>query len=140
MDLSAMPKQTLVLSMDMSGNAYINGRDFDVQPLTIESQVGTYEVWQIINQTMMDHPFHLHTNPFQVLSVMGGDIDYARLYTATPAMKDTIIVPRCGNVTLLVPIKDYAGTDMFHCHILEHEDTGMMGIWQIGSTEMQPMK
>jgi ABC-type lipoprotein export system ATPase subunit/FtsP/CotA-like multicopper oxidase with cupredoxin domain len=140
MDISSLPVQTLILSMDMTGNAYINGQDFDMQPLIIKSQAGTFEVWQIINRSMMDHPFHLHTNPFQVLTIMGGDIDYSRLYTSIPAMKDTIIVPKCGSVTILVPIKDFSGTDMFHCHILEHEDIGMMGIWQIGDTGMQPMK
>jgi FtsP/CotA-like multicopper oxidase with cupredoxin domain/ABC-type lipoprotein export system ATPase subunit len=132
MDINPLPKRMLVFGMDMEGRGYINGQNFDVQPFVINSELGTYEVWQINNQTMMDHPFHLHLNAFQVLSVIGGDIDYARLYTSIPALKDTVIVPKMGSVTLLVPVKDYSGTAMFHCHILEHEDIGMMGEWQIG--------
>jgi FtsP/CotA-like multicopper oxidase with cupredoxin domain len=53
------------------------------------------------------------------------------MYTATPALKDTVIVPRRGSLKLLVPVMDYTGMTMFHCHILEHEDMGMMGVWDI---------
>jgi len=45
---------------------------FDVQPFTIKSQLGGYEVWQVINPTGMDHPFHAHLNSFQVLGITGG--------------------------------------------------------------------
>jgi FtsP/CotA-like multicopper oxidase with cupredoxin domain len=130
-DLNAAPKRTLVFSMDM-GNGYINGLDYDTKPLTISSTLGTYEVWQLVNPTCMDHPFHLHMTSFQVLAVVGGDVDYARIYTTTPAQKDTVVVPRMGSATILVPVQDYDGISMFHCHILEHEDIGMMGQWQIG--------
>ena len=63
--------------------------------------------------------------------VTGGDADYARMYTTAPAWKDVIIVPKMGSVTLLVPVKDFTGMAMSHCHILEHEDIGMMGLWEI---------
>ena len=82
----------------------------------------------------MDHPFHQHVNAAQVQSITGGDADYAALYTKTPAWKDVVIVPKGGTVKLLVPVMDYPGMAMFHCHILEHEDIGMMGMWDIGST------
>lgn len=135
-DIAALPQRVLVLGMDM-GNAYINGWDYDVQPFTIPSRVGTYEVWQIVNQTGMDHPFHAHVNPFQVLSISGGDADYGRLYMTTPAWKDVVIVPRMGSATLLMPVRDYTGMTMFHCHILEHEDIGMMGVWEIAGEGME---
>ncbi len=48
-----------------------------------------------------------------------------------PAWKDVVLVPKGGSVTMLVPIMDYTGMTMFHCHILEHEDIGMMGMWHI---------
>jgi FtsP/CotA-like multicopper oxidase with cupredoxin domain len=113
------------------GRGYINGQDFDVDPYTIMSTVGTYEVWQISVAGGMDHPFHLHVNHAQVLSISGGDPAYASLYTQIPAWKDTIIVPKMGTITILVPIMDYTGMTMFHCHIVEHEDIGMMGMWHI---------
>ena len=130
MDTSMLPKRTLTLSMSM-GRGYINGQDFDVSPYTIMSDIGTYEVWEIKNQSMMDHPFHQHVNAAQVLSISGGDSRYASFLTTAPAWKDVVIVPRMGSIKLLVPIMDYTGMTMFHCHIVEHEDIGMMGMWHI---------
>ena len=135
MDTSNLPQRKLVLSMSM-GRAYINGQDFDVNPYTIMSELGTYEVWEIVNQSGMDHPFHQHVNSAQVLSVTGGDPTYASLYSSIPAMKDVVIVPKWGSVKLLVPIMDYDGMTMFHCHIVEHEDIGMMGMWHIMPSTM----
>ncbi len=42
-----------------------------------------------------------------------------------------VIVPKMGKITILVPVMDYDGMAMFHCHIVEHEDIGMMGAWDI---------
>ena len=61
----------------------------------------------------------------------GGDKEYASLYSSTPAWKDTINVPRGGSVTMLVPIRDFSGKTVFHCHIIEHGDLGMMALWDI---------
>jgi len=135
--LMIMAERTIELSMGQ-GNGYINGMDFDVEPFMVHSMVGTYEIWNIVNNSGMDHPFHQHTNAAQVLSISGGDSKYASLYTTTPAMKDTILVPKWGTVRLLVPIMDYDGMAMFHCHILEHEDIGMLAVWMIMSEE-EPM-
>jgi FtsP/CotA-like multicopper oxidase with cupredoxin domain len=130
-NINSLPRRRLVLSMRM-GRGLINGQDFALNPYTITSQVGTQEVWEIINQSSMDHPFHQHVNPAQILSINGGDLGYASLYTSLPAWKDTIIVPKMGGlVTMLVLVNDYTGKTVFHCHIVEHEDIGMMGIWEI---------
>ena len=48
-----------------------------------------------------------------------------------PPRKDTVLIPKWGNVRMLVPVMDFTGMTMFHCHILEHEDIGMMGMWHI---------
>ena len=112
------------------GRGYINGHDFDVDPLMIMSSLDMYEVWTVVNQSNMDHPFHHHVNSAQVLSVTGADAAYPP-YASMPAWKDVTLVPKGGSVTLLVPIRDYDGMTMFHCHILEHEDVGMMGMWEI---------
>lgn len=114
------------------GMATINGIAYsDTDAYTIPSMLNTYEVWEVVNNSMMDHPFHQHVNHAQVISITGGDSAYKTLYTTAPAWKDTVIVPRMGSVKLLVPVMDFTGMTMFHCHILEHEDMGMMGIWQI---------
>ncbi len=129
-DTSTLTRRRLVLSMRM-GRGLINGQDFEVNPYTITSHLGTYEIWQIINQSGMDHPFHQHVNSAQILSIQGGNQAYASFYTSTPSWKDTIIVPKWGSVTMLVPVMDFTGKTVFHCHIVEHEDIGMMGICKI---------
>jgi len=138
-DTAPLPRTRFVLTMRM-GRGYINGVSFDeladgtVTAYEHHSKVGTYEVWEIVNQTGMDHPWHQHVNSAQVLSMVGPDpalASYADLYTHAPGMKDTVIVPKGGSITLLVPVLDHPGRTVFHCHIVEHEDIGMMGIWKI---------
>ncbi len=137
MDTTDLPHKTMTLSMG-SGKGYINGQNFDTNPLTIMSNLGDYEVWTINNASMMDHPFHQHVDHAQVLSISGGDAGY-RLYASVPAMKDCTIVPAMGSITLLTPVMDYAGMCMVHCHILEHEDIGMMAMWMIMDMPMLPL-
>jgi FtsP/CotA-like multicopper oxidase with cupredoxin domain len=131
--ITATPEKTerLVLSMGQ-GKGYINGISFtETTAFKIHSMLGTYEVWEIVNNSGMDHPFHQHVNPCQVLSITGGDAAYASFMTRSPAWKDTVLVPKWGSVRILIPVMDYPGMAMFHCHIIEHEDIGMMGIWEI---------
>lgn len=132
MDTSMMPVVTMDLSMGQ-GRGYINGLTFTDHEhcYSHHSMLGHHEVWEVTNSSGMDHPFHQHVNHVQVLSITGGDAKYANLWTTTPAWKDTVIVPKWGKVRLLVPAEDYAGHAMFHCHILGHEDIGMMGMWHL---------
>lgn len=131
-DTSGLPRRRLELSM-MQGRGYINGVSFTDMDHTckIMSEVGGYEVWEIVNRSGMDHPFHQHVNGAQVLSITGGEPSYTSLYTSIPAWKDVVIVPKWGSVTLLMPVMHYTGMTMFHCHIIEHEDIGMMGAWHL---------
>jgi FtsP/CotA-like multicopper oxidase with cupredoxin domain len=128
-DLDSLPRRRLTLQMRM-GRGLINGQDFEVDPYLITSEVGTFEVWEIVNRSMMDHPFHQHTNAAYIINITGGDSNYAELYTTIPGLKDTINVPRMGSVLMLVPVMDFVGKTVFHCHIVEHEDIGMMGLWE----------
>ncbi|WP_263975598.1 multicopper oxidase domain-containing protein [Leptolyngbya sp. 7M] len=72
----------------------------------------------------MDHPFHLHVNPFQVLSRNGQPEPYR-------AWKDTVIIKGNETVRIRIPFRNFAGKTVYHCHILDHEDLGMMGLIQI---------
>ena len=145
-DTSMLVRRNLVLSMGQ-GRGYINGQTFMdmMNACTINSEMlgmmehPVYEIWEVSNQSGMDHPFHQHVNAAQVLAVSGGDAAYAGLYTNKPAWKDTVIIPKWGSVTLLVPVMDWSGMTMFHCHIMEHEDIGMMGVWNIADTMPMPM-
>jgi FtsP/CotA-like multicopper oxidase with cupredoxin domain len=132
MDTSMLPRRSITLSM-MQGRGYINGITFMDMDNSYQfmSSLGSWEVWEIINNSGMDHPFHQHVNSAQVLSVTGGDSSYASLYTTIPAWKDVVLIPKWGRVTMLVPVMNWPGMTMFHCHIVEHEDIGMMGVWNI---------
>jgi FtsP/CotA-like multicopper oxidase with cupredoxin domain len=83
----------------------------------------------------MDHPWHQHVNSALPLAFEGGDPAYNGLYTRAVAWKDTLVVPRNGSVTQLVRVGDWTGPTVYHCHIVEHEDIGMMGVWQLGEAE-----
>ena len=136
-DVGSLPRRDLTLQMTMmmmmttAGRGFINGQDFDRDPYVVDSRVGTYELWRVFNMSMMDHPFHQHTNPGFVWRISGGDRSYASIYTSAPAWKDTINVPRMGSVELIIPVEHYTGSSVYHCHIVEHEDVGMMGLWNL---------
>jgi FtsP/CotA-like multicopper oxidase with cupredoxin domain len=71
----------------------------------------------------MDHPFHLHVWPMQVL----------REGTRTPedvTRRDVVSIPAQGSTVVRIPFDRYAGRTVYHCHILDHEDLGMMGVIQ----------
>jgi bilirubin oxidase len=102
----------------------INGRSFDPARIDETSQAGAVELWEVANPTNMDHPFHLHGTQFQVAARVRNGV-------ATPepllAWKDTVNVARGETVQFLVR-QNEPGLRMYHCHILEHEDQGMMGV------------
>ncbi|MFN4254593.1 MAG: multicopper oxidase domain-containing protein [Saprospiraceae bacterium] len=113
-------------------NFFINGSKFDMEKINFEVELGKNEVWTLTNQTMMAHPFHVHGLSFYVLSVNGA---------APPAnlkgRKDVVTVPPMqGQVKIAVRFDDFADAEMpymYHCHILSHEDTGMMGQFLVKS-------
>jgi FtsP/CotA-like multicopper oxidase with cupredoxin domain len=100
----------------------INGEAFPaITPL--QSQAGRIEIWDIENASEMDHPFHLHGMSFQVLDATGQP-------KSPLAWKDTVNVPRETTLSFAVQLGE-AGRWMYHCHILEHAERGMMGELQI---------
>ncbi|HIK43825.1 MAG TPA: multicopper oxidase domain-containing protein, partial [Leptolyngbyaceae cyanobacterium M65_K2018_010] len=104
----------------------INGRAFDHHRVDTQVKLDSVEDWVIQNQAGMDHPFHLHTNRFQVIS-RNGQPEPLR------AWKDVVNIPAYETVRIRIPFRDFAGKTVYHCHILDHEDQGMMGV-----IEMQP--
>ncbi|HEY9516858.1 MAG TPA: multicopper oxidase family protein [Gemmatimonadaceae bacterium] len=87
-------------------------------------RVGELQVWDIINDTMMDHPFHLHGFFFQVLEANGEA-------PAFRSWEDTVNVPPKGRVRIAWIPDDRPGEWMYHCHILEHHESGMMGHFEV---------
>jgi FtsP/CotA-like multicopper oxidase with cupredoxin domain len=72
----------------------------------------------------MDHPFHLHGFQFQILDRDGVPEPYR-------SWKDVVNVRKHERVRIVVRLDDFPGRWMFHCHILDHEDHGMMGILEV---------
>lgn len=120
------PRRRFVLQEDDTIPAMpiftINDEAFpDVTP--VEGTMGQVEIWQIDNQAEMDHPFHLHGMSFQPLDALGAP--------RTPlGWKDTINVPQKSTVEFAVRFES-PGRWMYHCHILEHAERGMMGELEI---------
>jgi bilirubin oxidase len=109
-------RRSIVFSQGM-----INGRTMDMGRVDVSVRLGTTEIWQIENVVGMDHPFHLHGFRFQVLDRDGVPEPYL-------SWKDSVNVPKHSRVRIVVRFEDFPGKWMFHCHILDHEDMGMMGI------------
>ena len=74
----------------------------------------------------MDHPFHLHTYPFHVISRNGQSEPYR-------AWKDVVNLKKGDTVQIAVPFENFTGKTVYHCHIAEHEDRGMMGVLEVVS-------
>lgn len=102
----------------------INGKLMDMERVDVSTSLGATEIWEVRNLVGMDHPFHLHGFPFQVISRNGEPVAFR-------SWKDTVNVPARGTVRFIVRYDEHPGLWMFHCHILEHEDDGMMGILEV---------
>lgn len=103
----------------------INGQRMDMSRIDEVAEVGSTEIWEVRSIVPMPHSFHVHDVQFRVLSV-DGDAPPPEL--AGP--KDTIYLEPDRDYRLLMRFDDYADPDvpyMFHCHMLMHEDEGMMG-------------
>jgi blue copper oxidase len=100
----------------------INGKPYDIRRIDVETKLGTTEVWEVVSVGMA-HPFHVHGALFRILSI-GGAPPAAHL----TGWKDTVLVE--DKAELLVAFNRPATREhpfMYHCHILEHEEAGLMG-------------
>jgi FtsP/CotA-like multicopper oxidase with cupredoxin domain len=103
----------------------INGKDMDMDRIDATVTAETTERWQVRNADGSPHNFHVHGTQFVVERVDG-----APPPPELAGWKDTVFVPQGGEVDLLVRFGDHTDPDlpfMFHCHLLRHEDQGMMG-------------
>lgn len=97
----------------------INGAPFDPRRDDVIAKLGAVEEWTLVNTTASPHPIHIHVNPFQVTEING-------LPLAEKVWLDTVPVPAAGTVRFRTRFTDFTGRYVMHCHILPHEDTGMM--------------
>ena len=106
------------------GQGMINNQHFDFSRVDFTTKLGATEIWKVENVVGMDHPFHLHGFQFQVIERNGKPEPYR-------SWKDAVNVRRQETVRFIVRFDDFPGKWMFHCHILNHEDQGMMGILEV---------
>jgi FtsP/CotA-like multicopper oxidase with cupredoxin domain len=103
---------------------YINGTQFDHNVVNETMKLGATEEWEFVNLTYEPHPIHIHVNDFQVISVNGepsGENHY----------RDTAMLPPFGRIVIRHRFLDFTGKFVMHCHILFHEDHGMMQLLEV---------
>ncbi len=116
--MGGKPSSGLAKGMRMG----INGKTFDPGRIDVEAKLGSSEIWEL-RGTEMAHPFHIHGASFRILNLDGADPP-----SHLAGAKDTVLVNE--HAQILVSFNQPASKAkpfMFHCHILEHEDAGMMG-------------
>jgi FtsP/CotA-like multicopper oxidase with cupredoxin domain len=115
----------LVFDVGMGGGRgmrfMIDGREFDPDRVDTEVRMGAVEEWVLRNPSPMDHPFHLHVWSFEVLDAGDGPLQ-------APEWRDVINIPAGREVRIRVRFADFGGRTVYHCHILDHEDLGMMSV------------
>lgn len=107
------------------GHSAINGRMMDLAYINETVSLNSTEIWELTNNSPMTHPFHVHHGQFQVLDRNGEPPPANEM-----GWKDTVKVGSGELVRIVMRFEDFADGNnpyMYHCHILEHEDQGMMG-------------
>ncbi len=122
--LTFAPK-TMGPNQMLNGPFVINNASFDMNVVNYTIPKDNIEIWTLSNQTAIAHPFHIHDIQFYVLEING---------SAPPAnmqgRKDVVLVPAQQTVKFITKFEtfcDATETYMYHCHMLPHEDDGMMG-------------
>ena len=102
----------------------IDGKHFDADRIDQSVKLGALEEWTIRNTSSHRHPFHIHVNDFQVVAFNGEPVE------ATSYM-DTVDLPPGSETTIRMRFADFDGKFVYHCHILSHEDYGMMATVEV---------
>jgi bilirubin oxidase len=123
----------ILMTGGMMGQPFtFDGVEFDMDVINYEIPLGHIEKWNLSNMSMMAHPFHLHGTHFYVVSR-----DDAPPPANETGKKDVVLVYPMENVEVIAHFTDFPDPDMpymYHCHILHHEDHGMMGQYVLVDT------
>jgi FtsP/CotA-like multicopper oxidase with cupredoxin domain len=115
-------KRTFTFSENEKTNQFfINKKEFDPNRVDVQPKLGTAEEWTLRNTSDEQHPFHIHINDFQVISIGGKPYD-------SHGVQDTVPLLPHQDVVMRTRFTDFTGKYVFHCHILNHEDNGMMAV------------
>ena len=117
-------RRTVTFSENAAGTRlFINGKVFSHHRIDERVKLGAVEEWTIRNVSGEQHPFHIHQGDFQVTKINGRPV-------SAHGLQDTVPLPQHGSVTMRMHFK-IPGTFVFHCHILAHEDAGMMAVVRV---------
>ena len=117
----------------------LNGKQFGENKATADQcmPLDDTQDWLLTNTTFIAHPFHIHINPFQVI-----EIKDSKGNTYAPSgnfiWQDVIDIPAGGSVRIRHKFADFTGTYVLHCHILAHEDRGMMQLVRVVKPDAYP--
>ena len=103
----------------------MNGESFDMMTINDTTYLNRVEIWKLINNTSIAHPFHIHDVFFEVLNINGHP---PSIYEK--GKKDVVLVMPGDTLSYITKFEDFADPTvpyMYHCHLLHHEDDGMMG-------------
>jgi len=118
-------RRELTFSEELSPfRVLIDGREFDEDRVDQTVKLGATEEWRLRNTSEDWHPFHIHVNDFQVIEVNGEPV-------AAHSWEDTTPIPAFGEIVIRTRFLDFPGKFVYHCHILDHEDRGMMGVVEV---------
>ena len=123
-------RRFVMQTMGPGGQLTINGKKMSMDRIDVRLPLGSTEIWEIQNQQMgmmnIPHSFHVHDVQFQVLSINGEDPP-----PELSGWKDTVLVWPGETMRFIARYEDYTGLFMYHCHLLVHEDAGMMGQFEV---------
>lgn len=117
----------------------LDDRQFDPNCANITTEVGKAYQWTVTNDTAIPHPFHIHTNPFQLMSVKGVAVQPEPVWMDTLTLPVATVSPSDPPTRVTDPVtitsapfimrqryENFTGLYVLHCHFLGHEDRGMM--------------
>ncbi len=118
-------KRTVLVTRGTTAEFSLDGKSFDMHTTNQVVKLGSTELWTVQNSNVFGHAFHLHDVQFKLVSRSKTPIaDYEKSW------KDTIYLPRGESATFIAKFDDFASDTepyMYHCHMANHEDGGMMG-------------
>ncbi len=138
LESNADAQRTIVFSPDtilsgqqgkVDGPFFMNNEPFHMDSINIKTLLNNTEVWTLINKTMVAHPFHIHDIEFFVLDINGSPPP-----PEYQGLKDVILVKPKDTVRFIAKFTTFADNVvpyMYHCHLLHHEDEGMMGAFLV---------
>ena len=117
--------------MSAAGPFVINGVTFSMDKINYNIPLNNTEIWELRNQTLIAHPFHIHDVQFYLLDRNGNQVPLNER-----GRKDVVLVEPMETLRFITKFEDFANSTvpfMYHCHLLTHEDDGMMGQFLVTS-------